>query len=671
MKNFLLVLFAVSAVGEGLAQPVLPLDFESTTINYTFTDFLGGAATKIPNPQINGINTSATVAKMVKNPGEVFAGSFITLASPVNFATNKIIKVKVFSPVAGKKLLLKFEGAGPTFEKESAGITTANVWEELTFDFTGVPGLNNVNTRLVFIFDLGTMGDGTSNSTYLFDDVVQTSNYVGPVTGDYNLVWSDEFEGTGAPEDDYWFRQTQVPTPTGWFGGELQHYTNRDVNSFVANGYLNIVAKKENFTDQGLTKQYTSTRLNSKYAFKYGRVDVRAKMPSGAGTFPAIWMLGKNINEPGAYFASEFGTTTWPATGEIDIMEHWGNNPNIVHQSIHTPSSFGATVNTNTTAISQVSTTFHVYSIIWDANQIQFLIDDVAYYTYKPAVKNASTWPFDAPQYLLLNIAMGGGGGAVDPAFTQSAMEVDYVRVYQKGRIANTITFPAIPAKTLGAPAFALTATASSGLPVSYATTSDKISISGATVTLVKAGRVSIRATQDGNDLYAGAALAQQSFCVNPAKPTITASGMDTETVLTSSASAGNQWFFNGAPISGAVNATLAASAAGVYTVRVTVDDCVSEFSSETSVIVTGDLHDSGNLVDVYPNPVENSLEIRGLPGEITGARLHDLTGRDQKLAFESSGMIQHANLQHLAQGIYLLHIQAGNMTYRFKVIKK
>ncbi|MDZ7646738.1 MAG: hypothetical protein U5K54_05880 [Cytophagales bacterium] len=199
MKNFMLVvLFVVSVFSCAIAQPVLPLDFESTTISYPFTNFLGGAVTKISNPQINGINTSATVAKMIKSPGEVYGGSFITMAAPINFATNKIIKIKVFSPVAGRKLLLKFEGAGPTFEKESIGITTANVWQELTFDFTGVAGVNNVNTKIVFIFDLGTQGDGSANSTYLFDDVVQASNYVGGVTSDYNLVWSDEFIGTGS-----------------------------------------------------------------------------------------------------------------------------------------------------------------------------------------------------------------------------------------------------------------------------------------------------------------------------------------------------------------------------------------------------------------------------------------------------------------------------------------
>jgi len=672
MKNsMLVVLFVLSVVICALAQPVLPLDFESTTITYPFTNFLGGAATKFPNPQINGINTSATVAKMIKSAGEVFGGSFITMASPVNFATNKIIKVKVSSPVAGRKLLLKFEGTGPTFEKESMGITTANVWQELTFDFTGVAGLNNVNTKIVFIFDLGTQGDGSANSTYLFDDVVQTSNYVGGVASDYNLVWSDEFAGTGAPADDHWFRQTKIPTLSGWFGGELQHYTNRDLNSFIANGYLNIVAKKESFTDQGLTKQYTSTRLNSKYAFKYGRVDIRAKLPSGNGTFPAIWMLGKNINEPGAYFASQYGTTTWPATGEIDIMEHWGNNPNVIHQSIHTPSSFGGTVNTNTTAIAQVSTTYHIYSIIWDANQIQFLIDDVAYYTYNPTVKNASTWPFDKPQYLLLNIAMGGGGGAVDPAFTQSTMEVDYVRVYQKGVIPNTITFPAIATKTVGGPAFALTATSNSSLAVSYATTSDKITINAATVTIVKAGRTSITASQDGNDVYAGAALVQQSFCIKPVKPVITISGTNPVTVLTSSASAGNQWFLNGTAIVGAVNSAVSATNPGVYTVQVTVDDCVSDLSGETVLIVTGDINASSNQVDVYPNPVENYLEVRGLQGVVTGARLYNLTGRSNSLVFERRGEIHHANVQQLAQGIYLLHIQDGNKNYQIKIIKK
>jgi len=108
-----------------------------------------------------------------------------------------------------------------------------------------------------------------------------------------DLVWSDEFDVNGPVNSSNWFHQTQLPAGGSWFSGELQHYTNRIDNSYVDAGMLNIVAKSEVFTDQGVTKNYTSARLNSKFPFKYGRVDVRAKIPIGAGTWPAIWMLGK------------------------------------------------------------------------------------------------------------------------------------------------------------------------------------------------------------------------------------------------------------------------------------------------------------------------------------------------------------------------------------------
>ena len=157
----------------GFAQN-LPLDFESTSTPYPFTDFDGGVATKITNPQISGINTSATVMQLVKGPGATWAGSKITMASPIDFTTERVFKVKVLSPVAGKKLLLKFEGAGQFFQKLSSPITTANVWEELTFDFSS-DGVNNLNNQIVFMFDFGTEGDGGPNSTYLFDDITQTT----------------------------------------------------------------------------------------------------------------------------------------------------------------------------------------------------------------------------------------------------------------------------------------------------------------------------------------------------------------------------------------------------------------------------------------------------------------------------------------------------------------
>ena len=249
---------------------------------------------------------------------------------------------------------------------------------------------------------------------------------VGFVNND--LLWSDEFNGSGAINSSNWFQQTQLPDGGGWYNGEMQHYTNSQTNSFQSNGSLNLVAKKETYTDQGVTKQYTSARLNSKFAFKYGRVEVRAKLPSGVGTWPAIWMLGKNIVEPGGFWSSTYGTAYWPACGEVDIMEHWGTNQNYVQSAMHTPSSYGGTVNLGGQTVATASSAFHIYTMDWTAEKIVFGVDGVTHYTYNPSIKNADTWPFDAEQYLLLNLAIQSN---ISSSFTQGAMEVDYVRVYK------------------------------------------------------------------------------------------------------------------------------------------------------------------------------------------------------------------------------------------------
>lgn len=249
-----------------------------------------------------------------------------------------------------------------------------------------------------------------------------------------NLVWSDEFDTNGAVNPGKWHHQTQLPAGGSWFNGEQQHYTNELANASVTDGLLKIKAIKEPYTNQGVTKQYTSARLNSKFAFQYGRVDIRAKVPTNLGTWPALWMLGKNVNEDGGFFDSQFGTTSWPACGEIDIMEHGitqSQPAGYIQSAIHTPSSSGNTINHGGTIAANLGNAFHVYSVNWSPFQITFLLDGVAFYTYNPAVKNASTWPFDAPQYLLLNIAMGGVAGTIPASFTEATMEIDYVRVYQ------------------------------------------------------------------------------------------------------------------------------------------------------------------------------------------------------------------------------------------------
>ncbi|WP_310380276.1 family 16 glycosylhydrolase [Flavobacterium sp.] len=252
----------------------------------------------------------------------------------------------------------------------------------------------------------------------------------------YNdLVWSDEFNTNGAVNSTNWFHQTQLPAGGNWFNNEVQHYTNQLTNSFVDAGLLNLVAKKENFTDQAVTKEYTAPRLNSKFAFKYGRVDVRAKLPKDAGTWPAIWMLAKNVNEDGGFFDALYGTVNWPACGEIDIMEHGitrSQPDNYIQSALHTPSSFGNTTNIGGVVVgNDISNNYHIYSMNWSPNQISFLLDGVVYYTYNPTVKDTNTWPFNTEQYILLNIAMGGIAGPIGTNFTQTSMVIDYVRVFQ------------------------------------------------------------------------------------------------------------------------------------------------------------------------------------------------------------------------------------------------
>ncbi|MBN2175779.1 MAG: glycoside hydrolase family 16 protein [Bacteroidales bacterium] len=199
----------------------------------------------------------------------------------------------------------------------------------------------------------------------------------------------------------------------------MQYYTDFPANVKVENGHLLITAKYENYGGS----EYTSGRIKTegKFSFQYGRVDIRTKLPGGEGIWPANWMLGDN-----------FSTIGWPACGEIDIMEYRGASPTIIHGAIHTPSSYGGTVNTGTTIVPTAETEFHIYSIVWDETTIRFMVDDEEYYVYEPSEYNADTWPFDAPFFILLNVAVGGSfGGPVNNSIFPQSMEVDYVRVYQ------------------------------------------------------------------------------------------------------------------------------------------------------------------------------------------------------------------------------------------------
>ncbi len=228
------------------------------------------------------------------------------------------------------------------------------------------------------------------------------------------LIFSDEFNLNGAPDVTKWGYDIGIGSG-GWGNNELQYYTSRPENVIVQNGLLKITAIKENYNGSA----YTSSRLLSKgkFSFKYGRIEVRAKIPTGVGTWPAIWMLGDNINNVG-----------WPACGETDIMEHRGNEINKIFCTLHYTGRSGANgVGTNFN-ISDATTTFHNYILEWSPSSMKFYVDTQLYYTFA----NNALLPYNQNFFILLNMAMGGNfGGTVDPAFTTAILEIDYIKVYQ------------------------------------------------------------------------------------------------------------------------------------------------------------------------------------------------------------------------------------------------
>jgi len=225
------------------------------------------------------------------------------------------------------------------------------------------------------------------------------------------VVWSDEFNIEGAPDITKWTFQIWDP---GHVNNELQSYTNRPQNAIVENGVLKIKAIREKY-GKG---DFTSARLESvgKFDFTYGKIEIRAKLPTGIGTWPAVWMLGSNISSVG-----------WPGCGEIDILESVGKNPNQNHSSLHSSGRSGNTPDTGTIQVPNDNTEFHIYAADWRADYIKFSVDDKVFYTFE----NSDKFPFNKNFYLIVNLAMGGvWGGSVDPSFTSSTLEVDYIRVY-------------------------------------------------------------------------------------------------------------------------------------------------------------------------------------------------------------------------------------------------
>jgi beta-glucanase (GH16 family) len=432
------------------------IDFEDACGPFVFSDFGGGVASVIDNPDASGINTTSKVGQMQKFAGEVYGGSTLALSDPVDFSAGEAFKMKVWSSRA-VDVLFKFEGLNQERSLQQSG---SGSWEELCFDFTGSTA-GPAATAITLIFDLGVNGDAgndPANWTFYFDGIEQVASCAGGGIS-YELVFADEFDTGTAPSTANWNIDTGYgPNNNGWGNNEWQQYTSNPENVRVEGGNLVISALCPTAPCGVRDGTVTSARINSlgKFNFKFGKVEARIKPPVGKAAWPAFWSLGTN-----------FPSVGWPQSGEIDFMEmhNFYSDDRTTHftmhwcdQSVQAPAACtypdGWVYDSQyLTTASSLGDDFHVFSAEWDENRIVGKIDGVQYFS--KAIDPATMEEFLKEFFLIFDVAMGGtlGSGDQPPDGTEvfpQTMLVDYVRVYQvaggPGAGDTTIDFEDAPA---------------------------------------------------------------------------------------------------------------------------------------------------------------------------------------------------------------------------------
>jgi hypothetical protein len=665
--------------GSGAAPllPVLPLDFESASINYTFTDFDGGATTKIANTQINGINTSATVAKMVKNAGQVWGGSWIQLAGPIDFSVNKTFKVKVFSPRVGAKLLLKVENATDgniNFEKE-ATTTVANSWEDLTFDYSTISTTNQYS-KLVFIFDLGTMGNGTANYTWLFDDVrlitaapVLTQMNL-PVTFDattvnYGLVGFGGAEQSTIVTDptlatnkvakviktntaELWAGTTITAlsgvTQTG-FGSNIPFTfcsTKMSVRVWSPHSGIKVRLKVEDKNDptKSCETETTVTTANGWQTLDFDFAN------QASGTAPLN--VAFNLNKASIFF--NFGVTGASAGERIyyfdDVKFVPGANP--VAPIVTTPINYCQ--NATATPLNAIPTTGNVlkwYTAATGGTALATVptpstatLGSTTYY-----VSQGTTFGCESPRVaLVVNV----NTVAAAPIVTTSV-------VYCQNATAQLLDATAINGNTLNWYTVATGGTASTTIPLP-------------TTTL--AGTTNYYVSQN-NGFGCESARSLITVTVNalPNVPTLTAAPYTklvpglTTTITATNIGTGNtyQWFKNGIQVvgQGSNSITLDINNIGSYVLKTTNGSGCN--TSSNAIVI--DASSSNNLF-VYPNPTNGKFQVRYF-SDINNLKPRKLVIYDDKgaLTYTANYAMFEAytpmniNLSNHAAGIYTIYL--------------
>jgi len=416
--NAIILAFVLLFTASQISAQVIYADYETVTPSGV-TAFSNCVYSVEANPDKSGLNTSNQVAKFITSTAE-WDGIYWDFEGMVDFSSNKVFSMLVKSAFAGKVILkLEATNSASTNVEVQVNYSGSGNWELLTFDFAPKSPSSEIYGRMVIFMDAGAFNGGND---WFFDNIQgPEAKYPVAEPHDWELVWSDEFDYTGLPNSTKW----NYDTGGGGFGNnELQYYTYADADNVHVDGEkLTITAKKEVYSGMN----YTSARLLSKGKgdWLYGRVEVKAKVAGGRGSWPAIWMLPTDW-----YYGN------WPASGEIDIMEYVGYDPGIVHGTVHTNDfnhTLGTQVGTSKT-VADAETAFHVYALNWFEDKIELYVDEVKYFSF-PYYSDWKKWPFNKRFHLIMNIAVGGNWGGVqgvdDTAFPMK-MEVDYVRVYKE-----------------------------------------------------------------------------------------------------------------------------------------------------------------------------------------------------------------------------------------------
>uniref|UniRef100_UPI0032177080 family 16 glycosylhydrolase n=1 Tax=uncultured Draconibacterium sp. TaxID=1573823 RepID=UPI0032177080 len=372
----------------------------------------------------NGETASNTEKSKIYEMYYPQAGSYLTRLTIIDFDGNRETVSKNVS-ITKDDLLVSFTATVDATNPNKVNLENTSVGEFSSFKWTyrDKEIENETYTTAYFPFKGSyeielqvTKGSAVYSEKQTVNITRDDPDYI----NSFSLSWADEFDGT-AVNTSNWTFETGA---TGWGNNELQNYTKGD-NAEIKDGILILTAKKVN--DNTSVGSYTSTRLitKGKKEFAYGKMEIRAKLPSGKGIWPAIWMLGADI-----------GSVGWPACGEIDIMEYVGYQPNTVHATVHTTAGSGANGNGNNKTLETAEEEFHIYGLIWTEKELVFYTDSPENVThrYAPSTKGEDNWPFNKPQFFILNVAVGGNWGGVqgiDNTIFPQSMEVDYVRVYQ------------------------------------------------------------------------------------------------------------------------------------------------------------------------------------------------------------------------------------------------